>query len=239
MKNRSGGSCYMNDVHDGEDKAKKGNGKDKEELNASTADASAEATEPVLEDDESENMECGDQVSGEGELVEELSPEEQFHRLLKEKDELLAQKHDRLLRAQADYENYKKRIAREKEDLYKFGNERLLKELLPILDNFERSLTHAKESKSLAGVVEGVELIRKEMINTLKKYGLSEISAKGEKFDPSMHEATAQVPSSDHSEGTVMEELQKGYFVHDRLLRPAMVVVAGPPVEPQKDESEE
>lgn len=219
----------MSEVHDDEKAAAKGNGKDDEGLNEAPLDATSESAEPD---------EASAKSTTDGE-TEAPSIEEHFHALLKEKDELLAQKHDQLLRAQADYENYKKRVAREKDDLYKFGNERLMRELLPILDNFERSLAHAKEAGSLEGIVEGVDLIRKDMLNTLNKFGLREVAAQGEKFDPSMHEATAQVPSSDYPEGTVMEEFQKGYFIHDRLLRPAMVVVAGAPPETENSDGEE
>ena len=228
----------MSDMHDCEEIAEKGNGKDEEDLKKTGINASSGPDESDAAGSEAESTNPDDQPPADVEQPDTLSIEEDFHRLLQEKDELLAQKQDQLLRAHADYENYKKRMAREKDDLYKFGNERLMKELLPILDNFERSLTHAKETRSLDGILEGVDLIRKELLNTLTKFGLSEISAKGEKFDPSKHEATAQVPTADHPEGTVMDEFQKGYFVHDRLLRPAMVIVAGPPAEPEEEDEQ-
>ena len=230
----------MSDVHDGEKIVKKGNGRDKEMVEENDINVSAETDDSDLSGNKAEGINLDDQPHGDEEQADAVPIEEDFHRLLKEKDELLAQKQDQLLRAQADYENYKKRVVREKDDLYKFGNERLMRELLPVIDNFERSLAHIKESNSLDGIVKGVDLIRKELLNTLTKFGLSEISAKGEKFDPSKHEATAQVPTSDHPEGTVMDEFQKGYCIHDRLLRPAMVIVAGLPQEPEgEDESGE
>lgn len=227
----------MSDIRDVEESGNKGNRDLKEESYASAENHGA-GTKPAATDSDPAGIIGDDQTSAEHEQADAVSIEEDFYLLLKEKDELLAQKHDQLLRTQADFENYKKRMAREREDLLKFGNERLMKELLPILDNFERSLTHAKESSSLEGILEGVDLIRKEMVKTLIKFGLREISTKGERFDPTVHEATAQIPTDDYEEGTVMAEFQKGYFVHDRLLRPAMVAVAGPPPESEGEAEE-
>ncbi len=222
----------MNDMKEYEP-TEKGNEKDTEEpvdsMNGASSDLAGldnKAGGPDKIDEPGESTDKGDEA---------LTTEE-LQRLLAEKEEELAQKHDRLLRAQADYENYKKRMAREKQDLLKFGNERLMKDLLPVLDNFERSLMHARNAQSTSGIVDGIELIHKELLNTLTKFGLREISSRGEKFDPAMHEATAQLPTGEHEEGTVIEEFQKGYFVHDRLLRPAMVAVAGPSSDSEGEE---
>ena len=158
---------------------------------------------------------------------------EDWPRLLKEKEEELHKEHDRLLRAVAEHENYKKRVAREKADSLKFSNESLIRELLPVLDNLELSLEHARNSTSTDAIIDGVELIKKEFLRKLEKFGLTAISAQGEKFDPTKHEATAQVETSQQPENTVVHELQKGYFIHDRLLRPARVTVAKSPKPPE------
>ena len=154
---------------------------------------------------------------------------EDLKKSLEEKDEELRQKHDSLLRNQAEFENFKKRTAREKADLLKFRNESLMRELLPVIDNFERSLAHAKDAPSIDDIISGIDLIKKDLMGKLEKLGLKAISAQGEPFDPLKHEATLQIETSEHPENTVVDELQKGYCIHDRLLRPAMVTVAKAP----------
>ena len=168
----------------------------------------------------------------------EKEKKEELEKLLEKKEEELKEKHDQLLRALAEYENYKKRMIREKADLLKFGNESLIKELLPVIDSLELSLEHARNTRNIDSIVEGIEMIKKEFLKKLERFGLKAISAKGERFDPTKHEATSQVETSECPENTVVEELQKGYLIHDRLLRPAMVTVAkapqSPPSEPSK-----
>jgi len=149
--------------------------------------------------------------------------------LLEKKEEELKEKHDWLLRNQAEFENFKKRTAREKADLLKFGNESLIRELLPVIDNLERSLAYANDAASLDNLISGIELIQKDLIGKLEKFGLKAIPSQGEAFDPQKHEATLQIETSEHPENTIVEELQKGYCIHDRLLRPAMVTVAKAP----------
>ena len=163
------------------------------------------------------------------EKVEKKAKPDDIKELLSKKEEELREEHDRLLRALAEHENYKKRMTREKADLLKFGNESLIKELLSVLDHLDLSLEHARTAQNIEALIEGIEMIRKEFSRKLEKFGLKEIAAQGEKFDPTKHEATAQVETSEQPEGTVVDELQKGYFIHDRLLRPARVTVAKPP----------
>jgi molecular chaperone GrpE len=186
-----------------------------------------------------EQLESQDVNEG-GEIAEVLPPEtsvttksEDLAKLLKEKEEELQKEHDRLLRTLAEHENYKKRMARERADFLKFGNESLIKELLPVLDNLELSLEHARNATSANAITEGIELVKKEFLRKLEKFGLSAISARGEKFDPNRHEAAAQIETAEHPEDTVVDEFQKGYFIHDRLLRPARVSVAKPPHSPK------
>ncbi len=154
---------------------------------------------------------------------------------VKELKEALAQKEaeaaanwDKFVRERADLENYRKRVQREKEDLLKYGNESLLLEILPIIDNMERALAHSSE-ESMSAVIEGIELTLSMLLAALKKFGVTPIEAKGKMFDPAYHQAMTQVESADDAPNTVMDEFQKGYMLNDRLLRPALVSVAAAP----------
>jgi len=132
---------------------------------------------------------------------------------------------DRLLRTAAEFDNYRKRIDRERRDLAEFAAADVLTELLPIIDNFERAL-QAPASPDAEAFRKGVELIHRQMLDLLRKRGVKPIEALGADFDPNFHEAVMHEASSDHREGEVMQELQRGYTLGDRLLRPAMVKVA-------------
>lgn len=149
---------------------------------------------------------------------------------LKAAQEEAKKNHDRLLRVMAEFENYKKRIAREHHERSQYVHEVLLKELLKVLDDFERVMDHLPEEKSeaAAGLIDGIALVHKDFFNVLTKFGLKEVQIEGETFDPHLHEAIAQVESSDHPEGTIVHCHRKGYRLHERLLRPASVTVAKP-----------
>ena len=141
--------------------------------------------------------------------------------------ELEAKNHyDRFLRQVAELENFKKRSAREREEVSRFANEALIKDLLAVVDNLERAIAHASGGGNGKPIVEGVEMVLKGLLDVLAKHGVTEISAIGQPFDPSMHEAMAQVESDAHEPNHVVEELHKGYTLRDRLLRPALVSVA-------------
>lgn len=136
--------------------------------------------------------------------------------------------HDRLLRVMADFENYKKRMEREMNDYRKFANESLVKEILPIIDSLEKALevSNHQDEKSLDSLKEGIEMTLKGLLTSLEKFGVVPIASLQEAFDPNLHQAVMQEESPAHSENTVVQELQKGYLIGDRLLRPAMVVVS-------------
>jgi molecular chaperone GrpE len=136
------------------------------------------------------------------------------------------QNQERWLRERADLENYKKRSERERADTLRFGNERLLKDLLPIVDNLERAVSHAHGGGNGQPLIEGVGLVLKSLLEVLERHGVTRIEAKGTPFDPAHHEAVAHVASSEHEPNAVMEEHQPGYRLKDRLLRPALVSVA-------------
>jgi molecular chaperone GrpE len=132
---------------------------------------------------------------------------------------------DRLLRTAAEFENYRKRVERERRDLSDFISSDVLTEVLPIVDNFERAL-QAPAPPEADSFRKGIEMIHKQMLEMLRKRGVKPIEALGADFDPNFHQAVIHEASSDHREGEVMQELQRGYMLGDRLLRPAMVKVA-------------
>jgi molecular chaperone GrpE len=147
----------------------------------------------------------------------------------RETHERLKDEHERLLRAAADLENYKKRAVKEREEVQKFGNERLLKDLFPVVDNLDRALAAASPEDPLAS---GVKLVRTALEQALAKHGVTSFSALGAPFDPALHEALMQVPTREKPPGTVVLEHARGFKLFDRLVRPAMVGVA---VEPPTD----
>ena len=132
---------------------------------------------------------------------------------------------DSYLRSQAEMENMKKRFQKDKQDLIKYGNETLTKQLLPVADNLEKALDHSKDEKSIEALREGVDLTLKGLINVLEKAGVEVVEAVGAPFDPNFHEAVSEQADGRAAPGTVLRELQKGYLLNQRLIRPAMVIV--------------
>ncbi len=132
----------------------------------------------------------------------------------------------RLLRLHAEFENYKKRMVREKAEFLKFAHEGLILEFLPILDNLERALASARAEAGSTPLLEGLEMIARLFRSVLEKAGVKPMEARGQPFDPGYHQAVAQVESSDQDANLVVEEIQKGYLIEGRVLRPAMVKVS-------------
>jgi molecular chaperone GrpE len=170
--------------------------------------------------DSSEAREEEDSQGTEPESVEELK------QALAAKTEELKSLQDKYLRLAAEFDNYKRLSQREQRDYARFANESLLKELLPIIDNLERAALAAKESQGREGLIQGVELILKQFMETLAKFGVRPIPSVGKAFDPSRHQAVARVESNTVPPGSVVEEMQRGYYLNDRVLRAAMVTVA-------------
>jgi len=134
---------------------------------------------------------------------------------------------DRYLRTLADFDNYKKRVKKEQEERARFANERLLSELLPLMDNLERALAHAKESPNIETLVEGFDLIRKQTFSTLEKFGIKPIESLNQPFDPCFHQAVGSVEvEGEEQENKVIQEAQQGYLLYDRVLRPSLVMVS-------------
>ena len=138
---------------------------------------------------------------------------------------------ERLLRTTADFDNFKKRAAREKQDAIKYANESLLQKLIPILDNFDMALAAAQSTQNDAAqsLQAGVNMINQQLKTVLTETGLEEIDATGKTFDPNFHEAVSQQETAEVPEGQVVQQLRKGYKLRDRLLRPASVIVAKTP----------
>ncbi len=137
--------------------------------------------------------------------------------------------HEKRLRAAADLENYRKRAAKERDEIQRYGNERLVKDVLPVLDSLDRALAAAPPDDPLRS---GVEMTRRLLEDALGRFGVKGFSAKGQAFDPRLHEALMSVATPDGVPGRVVEEQQRGFFLHERLIRPAAVVVSAAPPKP-------
>ncbi len=146
---------------------------------------------------------------------------------------------DRYLRLYAETENFKKRMSREVVEQGKFANESIIKEIIPVLDNLERAISHAESApggqeqgqaaRNNNALVEGVRMVAKQLMDVLTKFGVTQVESVGKPFDPNKQQAMMQVETTEHEPGMVVEEFQKGYFLNDRIIRPAMVTVAKPP----------
>lgn len=144
---------------------------------------------------------------------------------------------EKMLRTLAEMENLRKRLDKEKKEYISYANQELLNEILPVLDNFDRALASAGNNPEAASYLQGVEMIYKQLEEVLRRQGLEEIKARGEPFDPFLHEAVQQELSDDCPDGTILEVLLKGYLFRGKLLRPAAVKVASNPAEDQEREA--
>ena len=180
-----------------------------QEINAANADEADEAEEAASEsaETEAENKDSQDEAAAQ---IEKLTAE------LKEKE-------DRVLRLQADFENFRRRTSKEKEELSAVVTQGMLKDMLPLLDNFERAM--AAEAKDGEAFQKGVEMIFTQFTEILKKNGLEHIEVEGQKFDPNFHQAVMRVQNADMEDDDIAQELQKGYMVKGRVIRPSMVQV--------------
>jgi molecular chaperone GrpE len=192
------------------------------------------------EEEMREGVSGKEEAPAEGEAWIQEIPEEEIKRLrgelgAREKD--ARENYDRFLRAAADLDNYKKRSDKEKADAITYANEKLVLEILPVMDNLERALEHTEGvHDNLDSLKEGVTLTITQMFTVLKKFGLEEVKAVGERFDPALHHAITHDDGGGAEPGTVLKEFQKGYILKGRLIRPSMVSVAR---EKEKEKSEE
>ena len=207
----------------------------KRDANEVTVDVSDDAIRAALESVERE--ERGDEPPGEPlpgvaqlekELREVRAQLDLSVERARETLDRLKESHERHLRAAADLENYKRRAVREKEEIERFGIQKLLKDLLPVIDNLDRALEHGEVKGPLG---EGVAATRRIFEETLGRHGVKGFTTVGESFDPTRHEAMQQVETSEVAPGTVVSEMVRGYLLNDRLVRPALVAVAVAPAE--------
>lgn len=194
--------------------------------------AEEEATE---ETDDEATEEAPDDTPDEATYEVQENADADIDDLLKGTEKETADFEDKYLRLYAEFENYRKRVARDKAELIRYGNGTLLSELLPSLDNLETALKHSAGDAQKA-LVEGIENTVKELGRTLEKFGLKPIDALGKAFNPELHHAVAQVERDDIEENTVAEEFRKGYTYGDQVLRASMVVVS---IKPQEDEHDD
>ncbi len=173
--------------------------------------------------DPAEMVEKGEDFSSESEHVDETAPSNETPEELKAK---ITDLEDRMLRNAAEFDNYRKRMARQQDELVRAANDRIFAELLEIVDNFERALQHAKEDTSAQAILTGTEMIYGQLTNLLAKHGITPIDALGKPFDPQYHEAMMQTTSDKYPDGTVALEMGKGYQQGNRVLRHSKVGVS-------------
>jgi len=158
--------------------------------------------------------------------TEKESPEAPLSELEKSRQEA-ADNYDKFLRVAAEFDNYKKRVARERTDFIKFGNEALVKDMLPIVDSLDRALEHSSDGfEEFEAFISGFKLIQEQLLGCLEKHGVERIQSVGMDFDPNIHEAMLQIESKELGENKIVEEFEKGYLLNGRLLRPAKVSVS-------------
>ena len=200
---------------------------DVEEQEIETQTTNSEEAESPPVDDASEVSEA-EEASADAES-EEPSEAKALSNLTAEYEAYKAQseeQHDQMLRTIAEFDNSRKRAEREKEESLKYALESFVKELIPTIDSIERGIQSTKESQDVDALAEGVEMIYKGLLSTLEKRGVTPIAAVNEPFDPMQHEAVMHVESEDVPENVVIEEWQKGYMLHNRVIRPSMVSVS-------------
>ena len=195
-----------------------------EELADALREASESVTDPAPD-------------SAEGEPPVEPGPEE----ILAAQREELEQAQDRLVRLQAEFEHFRRRSLKERQESLQYGHQNLVKDLLATVDNLERAIAHSAEdeSASMASVLQGVELVQSDLLGALGKHGVRVVEPIKESFDPAFHEAMGQVPDASVEPNSVVQVLQKGYLINDRMLRPARVLVAREPSEDEDEDKDE
>ncbi len=205
------------------------------------ADISQDVIRDALESVERRTDEPSSESEAPGELESVQAQLELSQAKGRELMEKLKDTHERMLRATADLENFKKRAQKEKEEIQKFGAERLLRDFLPVVDNLERALEHANSATDFDSLKTGVAMTRKQFEDALGKHGVKSMSGVGQPFDPRFQEAMQQVETTELPPNHVVAELVRAYTLNDRLIRPALVMVSKAPAEaapPQPEESD-
>ena len=191
-----------------------------EDKNTDTEEQEIEIKIEITDPEETESQPADSEASPEAEALANLEAEYEAYKAESE------ERHDQMLRTIAEFDNSRKRAEREKEESLKYALESFLKELIPTMDGIERAIQSTKESQDFDALAEGVEMIHKGLLSAFEKRGVTPIEAVNEPFDPMQHEAVMHVESEDVPENRVIEEWQKGYMLHNRVIRPSMVSVS-------------
>jgi molecular chaperone GrpE len=190
-------------------------------------DAADEAGSAGADRTDAESFAEPSSESGEGDAAEAGAQEQEA--VLAEIEALRRQAeetHQRMLRVQADFDNFRRRTRQEKEEMAKYASLTLITQLLPVLDNFERAMAASRQSDDVEALAKGIEMVYRQLFQVLEQEGLKPIEAVGQPFNPEFHEAVMREDSGEHGEDTVIEELQKGYMLKDKVIRPSMVKVS-------------
>jgi len=191
------------------------------EIKSKSSKKTADLDEKTIKEENSDEK-IGESVTDQED--ETLSPDEELDSARQEAKD----NYDRFVRLSAEFENYKKRASREMGEFRKYANEMIIKALLPVVDNLERAIESSGDDENVNScVVEGVEMTLKEILKVFEQFEVKAVESLGQPFDPGFHEAMMREESDEHPENTVIKEFQKGYLMHDRLIRPAMVTVSG------------
>ncbi|MFX4263378.1 nucleotide exchange factor GrpE [Pelotomaculum propionicicum] len=202
--------------------------KDLEKLNDDCGECQQDGPETVSAEGAqgAAEVEPGGEAGGTGGAGGEAAGENDpavLRKMLAEQTSRADENYDRLIRLQADYDNFRRRTRQEKEEIYKYTSEKLVSALLPVLDNFDLALS--AEGNSIESFKSGVQMIYKQLMDVLAAEGVAHIPAVGEQFDPLVHEAVLRAESDEHPDNTVIEELRRGYYLKDKVIRPSMVKV--------------
>ncbi|AEI42682.1 nucleotide exchange factor GrpE [Paenibacillus mucilaginosus] len=187
------------------------------------AGVNPEAAGDAAEQEAKATYEHGETEAAHEEAEVEQNPVNQEIEQLKKQ---LEEQQGRVLRAQADFDNFRRRTLKEKEDFAKYASLKLIEQLLPVVDNFERAMAASRDNKDYDALIKGVDMIFRQLDGVLTNEGLKPMETVGTPFNPEFHQAIMQVESDEHEEGIVVEEVQKGYLLKDKVLRPAMVKVS-------------
>lgn len=198
-----------------------------ERVQASASSAETPATENGAAENGAAENDAAYRDTAEQPAEGEAGPESAEDPLIAELRKQAEDNHNRFLRAQADFDNYRRRTQKEKEELAQYASLKLVSQLLPVLDNFERALQSGGDAQGSDSFAKGVEMIYRQLMQVLEAEGLRRMDAAGTPFDPELHQAIMQVESEAHEEGTVVEVVQNGYWLKDKVIRPAMVKVSG------------
>ncbi len=201
-------------------------------MKKSKEEKNSELEQEILKEEEIVNEAENETAEGpevQEDPVEEVSQEEILREKVKELETANAELKDQMLRRQAELDNFRKRLIRDKEDAIQFANENLMRDLLTFLDNMERAIAACKQGGDVKSLIEGLEMTQSQLMSTLdKNWGLKAIDSVGQEFDPSLHEACMMAIDENLDKETVLEEFQKGYTLHDRVIRPSKVKIGKP-----------